>query len=113
MTDLALPHPVLPLAASDADSAATACKRKMSPSARPNKPAPPTRMNSRRLQPSHVLPGFPGIDNIDVSYRLNKNAGLFISAHARSCATSRREPPPEKSTDALSLSVGGRLNTDM
>src|SRR5439155_24846701 len=66
-TDLALPQPALDLVASDAFSAASACSFKTSPSPTPNKPAPPTRMNSRRLQPSHVLPGFPGIDNIDTS----------------------------------------------
>src|SRR5437899_19528 len=66
-TDLALPQPALDLVASDAFSAASACSFKTSPSATPNKPAPPTRMNSRRLQPSHVLPGFPGIDNINTS----------------------------------------------
>src|SRR6266853_3600601 len=68
MTDLALPQPALVLAASDGDSEPSACNRKMSPSATPNKPAPPTRMNSRRLQPSHVQPGLPGIESIDSSY---------------------------------------------
>src|SRR5205807_10212788 len=63
-TDLALPQPALDLVASDADSAASACNFKTSPRPTPNKPAPPTRMNSRRLQPSHVLPGFPGIESI-------------------------------------------------
>src|SRR5438876_7888920 len=67
MTDFALPQPVLPLAESEADSEPSACNRRMSPSARPNTPAPPIRMNSRRLQPSQVQPGFPGMDSIVTS----------------------------------------------
>ena len=58
-------------------------------------PAPPTRKNSRRVKPSQVLPDWPGIDNIEFPllglnvlghghYRLYKNAGLFISAQAKS-----------------------------
>ena len=131
MTDLALPQPALVLAASGAGSEPSACSRKMSPSATPNKPAPPTRMNSRRLQPSHVQPGFPGIESIgffcslmgfqifdmlfevlSFAYRLNKNAGLFINAQARSCATSSRVPPDDKSIVVRSSSVGGRFNTE-
>src|SRR5207245_11408595 len=103
-TDLTLPQPDLDFVASDAFSAASACNFKTSPSPTPNKPAPPTRINSRRLQPSHVLPGFPGIDNIGVSYRLNKNAGLFIMAHFRSCATSNLDPPSATPTSPHTFS---------
>src|SRR5438034_7283076 len=72
MTDLALPQPALDLAASGADSAASACNFKTSPSDTPNRPAPPTRMNSRRLQPSQVQPGFPGIESIGSSCQLDR-----------------------------------------
>jgi hypothetical protein len=45
-------------------------------------------------------------------YLLNKKDGLFINAQARSCATSNRVPPAEKSIAVRSLSVGGRFNTE-
>src|SRR6185436_1368866 len=41
-------------------------------------------------------------------HRLNKNAGLFNSAHARSCATSRRLVGLSNFTATCSFSVGGR-----
>src|SRR5712692_4002683 len=63
MTDLARPQPDLPLALSGAE-AALACKRRTSARLTPRMPAPPTRRNSRRLKPSHVLPGCPGIEII-------------------------------------------------
>src|SRR5688572_14995590 len=63
ITDFALPQPCFALAASGAVLAA-ACSRRMSARLMPMIPAPPTRRNSRRLNPSHVLPGFPGIEII-------------------------------------------------
>src|SRR3569623_508600 len=48
-----------------AAAALAACNRKMSARESPNKPAPPTRKNSRRENPSQVLPLTPGIDNIN------------------------------------------------
>src|SRR5205807_8995173 len=55
-TDLALPQPALDFVASDAFSAASACNFKASPGLTPNKPAPPKRINERRLHASPVLP---------------------------------------------------------
>src|SRR5439155_4794320 len=61
-TDLALPQPGLPLLS--ATGFAFACRRSTSARLRPKRPAPPTRKNSRRENPSQVLPGRPGIEII-------------------------------------------------
>src|SRR4051812_48811502 len=62
ITDLALPQPVLTF---PSGPLLAACNRKISPRLSPRTPAPPIRKNSRRLNPSHVLPVKPGIDNIN------------------------------------------------
>src|SRR3954469_15044652 len=61
MTDFAWPQPFLFAGVS---VALAACRRKMSARLRPSRPAPPTRKNSRRLNPSHVRPTPPGMLNI-------------------------------------------------
>src|ERR1043166_1845930 len=69
ITLLARPQPLFNFGSAGADSA-RACRRRISARLMPSIPAPPTRRNSRRLKPSQVLPGFPGIEIILFSYRL-------------------------------------------
>src|SRR5438034_8688449 len=64
MTLLAWPQPLLILADSGVVEA-LAWRRRMSARLMPRKPAPPMRRNSRRLKPSQVLPGSPGMEIID------------------------------------------------
>ena len=73
ITDLALPHPFFVFEASTGDFGSR-LQRQNVPQANPRMPAPPTRKNSRRLKPSHVLPDSPGMDIIIILfyYRLNK-----------------------------------------
>src|SRR6266700_3877396 len=83
MTDLARPQPDFPLALSGAE-AALACKRRTSARLTPRMPAPPTRRNSRRLKPSHVLPDSPGIEIIVCScVKLNSDEFMFVQIPAK------------------------------
>src|ERR1700732_1907668 len=65
MTDLAAPKALL--VDSTLAGAAEACQERNSGRFSPSNPAPPTRSNSRRDQPSQVRTGRPGIVSIDVT----------------------------------------------
>src|SRR5687767_8816714 len=94
MTLLAFPQPdlLLPLGASlprACDSSWSSCAR-----LRPKSPQPPTRSNSRRENPSHVLPEIPGIDSM---FQLRS----FLPTVCRLSVVEKRRTVQERPGDIL------------